>query len=881
LTWGNGASGHRQDVIVNPARKWTIDVVPNIHLDVGFTDYQAKVASAQSRVIDEALDLLQQTPDFRFSVDGSWNIEQFLRGRTPEDQERAIKQIRAKHLFVPAQYANLLTGVASNEALIRSLYPSADFSQRYGTPFNYANISDVPSYSWAYASVLAAAGIHDFVAASNNTRAPVLLQGHLNEKSPFWWEGPDGQKVLTWFSRAYLQLQYTFGLPPRFGSGRETLPLFLQQYDRPDYRADSVILFGTQVENTDLAPEQATIAQKWNSEFAWPVLRYTGFYDALESIAQQSGDQIPVVKGDGAPYWEDGVASDAFYTAMERETEMSALSTEKLQTLSTLLNPRVAVDTEALGRMWNNIILMDEHTWDSFDSVSDAGTEESVKQLQVKDQMAVDADAESEYLATNAMATIASGLPAPRGSAVVFNMLNWPRSGFVELDVAKGAQIADATTGKAIASQVIEARTDVNHVRFLASEVPGLGYKIYTVGPGKTESAEGDVQAASTLESRYYKVILDPSTGAVKSIYDKEQGRELVNSSSPYRFGQYLYVTGGDKEPNSLLRYSPILPNAELTVHPAQGGRLVSVRRTPWGERATLESGALQTPKILTVIEVFDNEKKIEFSEEVQRTATLAKEAAYFAFPFAADQPRFRYEIQNGVVDPAKDLYPGAGHEWYSVQHWVSVEDSAGRTGTVMPLDAPLVTLGDINRGLWPDTFQPKSGDVFSYIMNNYWFTNYRAEQGGTFHFRYVVTSAGTYDPVATSRQGWDEATSLLVNQVRTQDVAQGKASTNERQEKSLLTINDPAVLVQTWKPAEDGNGTILRLLDLGGRDRTITVQSELLAGKKAFLTNAVEQGSSPIAIDASGRLELPSHPHNILTIRITSAAGQSAKGGN
>jgi len=49
------------------------------------------------------------------------------------------------------------------------------------------------------------------------------------------------------------------------------------------------------------------------------------------------------------------------------------------------------------------------------------------------------------------------------------------------------------------------------------------------------------------------------------------------------------------------------------------------------------------------------------------------------------------------VLSSAKDMYPGAGHEWFNVQHWVSVAQD-GFSGTVMPLDASLVTLGDINR---------------------------------------------------------------------------------------------------------------------------------------------------------------------------------------
>jgi len=80
------------------------------------------------------------------------------------------------------------------------------------------------------------------------------------------------------------------------------------------------------------------------------------------------------------------------------------------------------------------------------------------------------------------------------------------------------------------------------------------------------------------------------------------------------------------------------------------------------------------------------------------------KEGVYFAFPFAMTHPQFQYEIQNGVVDPAKDMYPGAGHEWFSIQHWISVQQD-GLSATVMPLDAPLATFGDINRGEWPTEF--------------------------------------------------------------------------------------------------------------------------------------------------------------------------------
>ena len=244
-----------------PAKKWTLFLVPHIHLDVGYSDYQPKVAAIQTRTVDEGIDLAEQNPGFCYSVDGSWVLDQFMNTRSAADQLRAIAAMKKGQFFVPAQYAELLTGFPTAETLIRSLYASAQFSRLHGTPFNYANITDVPSYSWSYASILAAAGIHYFVAGPNGhlTRGPILIQGRLNEDSPFWWEGPDGGKVLFWYGRHYWEGGILFGVPPEVRAGQQTIPVFLRTYDHPEYRANAVILFGTQQENTDLFPAAGNV----------------------------------------------------------------------------------------------------------------------------------------------------------------------------------------------------------------------------------------------------------------------------------------------------------------------------------------------------------------------------------------------------------------------------------------------------------------------------------------------------------------------------------------------------------------------------------------------------------------------------------------------
>lgn len=869
LRWNlNGRAQHKEESI-GPAKKWDLSLVPHIHLDIGYTDYQSKVAAIQSRVIDEALALTVQHPDFRFSLDGDWPLAQFLKTRTPAEQQLAIAAIQREHLFVPAQYANLLTGFPTAETLIRSLYPSANFSRTYGTPFNYANITDVPSFSWSYASILASAGIHEMISGSNNYRAPVLLQGHLNESSPMWWEGPDGQKVLLWYSRHYQQMQFLFGLPPVISAGRDTLPLFLQQYQKHAYRANAAILFGTQAENTDLFPQQAELVEQWNKIYAFPHLQYSGFDAALQDIAKQLGDAIPVMRGDGSPYWEDGIASDALYAAMERENEARGPSAEKLATLASFVDPRVAVDKTDLNEMWTDMLLMDEHTWTSGNSVDDPASNEAVQQLAIKDQYAVKAQQLGHMVMENGMAGIANSISAGSNSLVVFNTLNWQRSGLVSVDVDNWrAQIVDKVTGQAVPLEVIGGGKDFRRVRFVARDIPSLGYKVYELRETGKSPELAAMEQGTILESPYYRVTLDPQTGALRSIYDKQLQHELVDQQSAYRFGQYLYVTGGDETPNAIIQYSHVYPRPRLEVHSAHDGRLVSATRTPWGWVARLESTDTNTPVVATEIRLFDDEKKIELVEEVNKTAVDAKEAVYFAFPFSMDRPRFQYEIQSGVVDPARDLYAGAGHEWFSMQHWVSVEQE-GVSGTVMPLDAGLVTLGDINRGSWPSEFGQRPGTIFSYVMNNYWNTNYRAAQGGVFRFRYVIASAPTTSPTQLSRMGWEEMTPLESDLITSQDKAQEAPQALSGAKESFLHIDDPALLLETWKPSEDGRGTILRFLDLGGETRTVTVQMLLLKLKEAWQTDAVERDRSPLPLSGTHNFQFTIRTHEIVTVRI------------
>ncbi len=863
-----GRSKRRFSVTLQPAKKWTIYVVPHEHLDVGYTDYQSKVAEIHSRVVDEALTMMHENPHFRYSPDGFWVLQKFFAGRDAKDRQRLLQAVQQGKFFVPAQYANLLTGFPTVETLIRSLYPSFDFDTSHHEPFDYANITDVPSYTWSYASILAAAGIKYLLAGCNQTRGPILDESHLLEKSPFWWEGPDGKKVLMWYSDSYGQVGAIFGLPPQVVTGRFRLPRFLKMYPPAEYKPNSFLLFGAQWENSDLYPQQATIVRDWNKTYAYPKLQYSGFAHALAEVAKADGNSIPVYRGDGGPYWEDGIASDAYYAAMNRRSEQRALSAEKVATLSYLLNPPARPNRATIRKMWQNLILFDEHTWGAAGSISSPRSEESVRQLAVKDAFATRARQEVQDVADRGLAALADKIHAPSGTWVVFNPLNWSRSALVETDLSKGSQIIDLATNQPVPYEILSVSGREQRIRFLAQNVPSVGYKCYAIKRAASPPPSLQTESGNVMENAFYRIVLDPGSGAVKSIFDKQLQKELVNSSSSYRFNQYLYVTGGDKPSRNRLLFNDTgLPVPKLTVHPAGRGRLVSITKTPFGLVAHLESSALHTPRIDSEIILFNHQKKIEFINHVHKRQVYTKEGVYFAFPLAMNHPEFRYEIQNGYVDPAKDLLPGAGKEWFSVQHWVEAQQG-GINVALVPIDASLVSLGDIVRGTWPLKFGHRGGTIFSYAMNNYWFTNYRAAQGGTFTFRYVLTSDRSFHPDTLSRMGWSAMTPFELDNIIPNDKAVNTPEPLSATEGSFVKVDSPHVILVDWKRAENRQGTIMRFLEDGGENGSVSVQIPLVDLQQAWQCNAMEQNLRSLQVSAHG-FQFDVRPFQIVTVRL------------
>ena len=141
--------------------------------------------------------------------------------------------------------------------------------------------------------------------------------------------------------------------------------------------------------------------------------------------------------------------------------------------------------------LWDNLRMFDEHTWTSYRSWDDPEHAESVRQSAVKDSRATNGKLLLEQLLDRAMASIADYIQRPSGTLVVFNPLSWQRSNLVEVDIDKGIELVDLATKETVPYQELYTGKGFRHVRFLARDVPAVGYKCYALRTRHSASLPG------------------------------------------------------------------------------------------------------------------------------------------------------------------------------------------------------------------------------------------------------------------------------------------------------------------------------------------------------------------------------------------------------
>ena len=855
----------RQRVRLTPPKRWTLYWLSSIHTDVGYTDLQENALEVHRKNLDAALARLATHPDYRFTAECALQILSYLENRPPEAGDALVRALQNGRIGFQALFANMLTGILDHETLARLVWPAARLARERGLNYACAQLTDVPGQTSTFPMMLAASGVKYLATGPNPERAvpllpkaqadPLRLTGEWTTyPQVYYWEGPDGSRVLHWRG-------YHYGDATRFGLdvGAEEMgrrlsdwllgaPVFLSS----DWLYDVALLYGADwQDNAPMKEQLVANLEEYNRRYAFPRIVSGRAEDFFRELERRYTTRIPVRRGDTGLYWEDGAASTATELASFRSAQLAARATE----IVALWNDRLGVQDQPDERraMWRDLLLFGEHTWGADVSVSEPEARQTVAQWAYKRRFVESGAAAAHEILNAGLLRLGAATKAGRGR-IVFNAGNWERTDVVRVLGGAGKTLA-------FGSQELPSVDVDGDALVVVRDVPPLGYLALTESDRDARPPTPDGEALDA-KAGGVTLALDQATGAIRS-FTGPDGKERVKPSDWSGLNQLVYVKGGEKSAlwttgdRNDLSTPPQLTVTQSRLIRARRERLPGI-----GVRLVAERAIDGFPSIVSTVTLYDDLPWVDIENRVIKDATLAKEALYVAFPFAFTAPTVQVEVPLGRMTVERDQQPGSCRDWYCHNHWVWLTEADSGVLWSGP-DTPLFTLNDIVRGAWRRKIVP-DGTLFAYAMNNYWHTNYAARQGGQYACRFRISLLAPGDAAEPVRRGWAACDPLYVSPAYDTRSA-GPLISKDR----ALFLADKNVLVVGAKPADDGEGVIVKLLDAAGQARSVGVWPAAYSFKQARRTNLVEMNGDPTPVASDGKVGVDLAAWGVAALRL------------
>jgi len=936
----NGERVARREFAWQPPRCLRVHLVQHSHHDVGYTNLPSTVLREHCAFLDAVIDMVADTaryPEearFRLVIEQAWSLQEFVRRASPERVARMGDLLRSGDVELTALFGNLTTEICGPEELIRALYPSARLARRFGAPLLSAEHNDVPGMSWGLAEALSGIGIRLFCPQLPRywSWCDPAMRGFWDESvlfpqgrpGGFWWEAPSGRRVLLWDAH---------------GAGGDVDPTLPGLAERLQALVDGGYPYGTVYwrvgggarDNSPYIADFCETARDWNTRWASPQLIVSTNARFEAELRHELPADLPVFRGElpGQDY-PVGAMSTAAATAVNRNNHAQLLVAEQLATLAAETTDH-AYPADALEAAYEDALWFDEHTWGHHFPAGPAAEASSLE----KQTHAYRAAALAHDVTTQALARLADHIALPDDGLhlVVYNPLPHPRTAPVvtplrELEncgstmarvadpehpespgtlrgvaltdrwhlhpaaeiVAGRFELVDLATGERVDFEVTDLAADSPQPHapqrfglarggkrygffeqpsglscdlcFVARDLPACGYRTYALRLRPSASPTKVARSDRVIENEHYRVEADRETGRVISLIDREAGRELLDPDAPHGFAELVV-----RDPEGVLA-APAATAPTL----AETGPLL--------RRLAGEFSAPGHPQVRWTLTLHEGRRRVDLGLRVLKDPTPLLDA-HLAFPFALDQPSFRYESLLALQTPPSDFLPGAYWDEVAVRNWVRVGDD-GLSVLWSSLDAPMVSLGRLMPGYTspahrcriPDDMehppgteeQLRHGWLYSLLCANNFGTNFAVSQTGSLLFRYrITTRAGSMADTEAVRSGWEAVTppeTIFTERRRPGHLAPTG---------SLLAIEGDPLVLLACKRAEDGAGLILRLWNPVDRPGESTVRLGFGKALRIRHVSLVEEdgGEGEMALTDERAFAVPVAPRSVATVRV------------
>jgi len=866
---------------------------------------------------------------FRYQVEQAWSVLHWADRRPKEKVARLMQFARKGQIEIPALFGNQTSELCGHEELHRLMYPSFRLKREYGVQVTSAMHNDVPGFSWGLVGAMAAAGVKYFCLGVPrwyfNAKTPVHpcwdeddVQ-NFGVPGPWWWESPDGRRLLTWYNLHGGEFK-----PHGIHDCLTRLPEMLAAFQQLGYpwREINFTVGSGHRDNSPPTRFFAELVRDWNQQWVYPHFVNSTNTRFLDIVSKKLPAGTKVLRGEfpntdytvcatSTPH-ETGVNRNAHQVLRRGETYATIA-----RTLCDYDFPKRQIERAYLDTFYHDL-----HCW----GMAHPGGVAMDGCVAEKCTNAYRAMALAHDVEMKAVNRIADNIATGEGTFLtVFNALGHKRSDVAMIPLHEWAPIGlpmvwgqpnehgerfygaawcidrqiywapdfmiqgafdliDMETGKKVACQLRQVtdpheasphageRIAMGHKKtatdivFAAEDVPAVGYKTYKIVKKRASRKAAKVKSfvkGLTVNNKFVRLRVDERTGNIVSLFDNELGRDLVDKKAPHGLTQLIV-----RSAKTLKEQRIKVTSAEV----AEDGPVLTTLR--------IKGEAYSLPRWTKDITVYHTTKRIDVALRGLKDSTPTVEA-YVAFPFKVDKPQFRFEGSGSVIEPTVDQLPGTNTDYYAMQHWADVFDADGSSGVVFtPIDAPIAEFGGLYTGYvsgahhcftnseygheWLKPGSLKKGYIYSMLYYNNYGTNFVNVHTGELLMRYSFCGhAGTWKDAAVRQFGWNAA-----NPCWGIWLPGGQKGTLPAKGHSFIKIGASNVELSTFKPAEDGDGLIVRIRETGGRAATTTVKLPRATIRRAELTNTMEEDGEKLPVTAGGvKVSLPAL--GVATIRL------------
>lgn len=780
-------------------KNWTVYLVQHSHTDIGYTERQDKIIGYHYHFIKQAIDLLdeihlrgnREIQGFKWQCENHWQVKNFYKRATPEEIASFEKYVKMGEIGLSGNYLNL-TELINYPVLFDKLKEAKQYGESIGHPVRSGMSADINGFSWGYSEALYQNGITRFFSCLHAHHGLFPLY---KKQMPFRWETPNGNHILVWNGEQY-HLGNALGLAPRAGGsymiydelGPDVnrnemkvvtlrVPRYLKNLEQEGYPYDfiPVMISGTL---TDNAPPSAEIVRRmkelntlFDGKIRFEMTTLDGFFDRVEKDCTD----IPTYKGDWNDWWADGVGSTAAVVKNYRDAQRKYNLCLKLDPDGSLSDPALMQSAA------ENLILYAEHTWGYSSSVSEpwetlvndlelkksayainANTEVSEnldRVLEAKGEVAIRPDREKLYKAINPH-------DVPITGTVKLYLEFWEMLDGHLYQTGDPIEVIDVKTGEVLPAQArhiarareIEVKAHfapgqerIFRLRSLVKVQHAIKNHAYIGSEGVADILPyGEDTSYRTdtaqIETDYFILSMDMERG-IRSIVDKEDGSELVRADAPYAPFVGIYEITDNKPHPCEIRRS-MGRNRKSHATRRFSAKVSDIRIVDNGEvfAAAELDFALEGTRMYTVyLKVYKQLPRMDAMVRIHKESRWEPENLYISLPFTtADAGEVKYVDKTGcIIRPGIDQLPGSNREFYLIQNGISCV-AEKKSLSIGIKDAPLVVFGDLQAHpialCTGEDLEYNRGCAYSWVMNNFWETNFKVDLGGFYEFAYSLT---------------------------------------------------------------------------------------------------------------------------------------------